>query len=188
MNIVVLTDSGKTIVRPDTTWERDCEDLYVPEFVESLSWTPVIFARVSKPGRSVGLKFADRYYDGIGFGVLLYPDDLMDGSAEGYACASCLDHTSFLPYPVKDKALLKEGTMSLSLSKGEEEIFRGEIADAGIIEKAIAEVTRFCYIRTGDLIAIELRPRGPLCSRADCRCDLSGSLCGDNSLVFKIVY
>ena len=95
MNIPVITASGKVIVRPDTTWERDNEDVYLPEFVNSLSWTPVFFARVSKPGRSIGRAFASRYYDGIGFGVLLYPDDLLDGSEEGFACASCLDKVTF---------------------------------------------------------------------------------------------
>ena len=58
MNIPVITVSGKVIVRPDTTWERDNEDLYLPDFVNSLSWTPVFFARVSKPGRWIGPAFA----------------------------------------------------------------------------------------------------------------------------------
>ena len=29
MNIPVITASGKVIVRPDTTWERDNEDVYI---------------------------------------------------------------------------------------------------------------------------------------------------------------
>ena len=187
MNIVVQTVEGKIIVRPDTTWEKDNEDLYVPEFVENLSWSPVVFARISKPGRSVGLKFADRYYDGISFGVLLYPENLIDGSETGYACASCLDHSSFLPYPVKDKGLL-ENAADFCLSRNGEELYRTSLTGSSIIEEAIAEATRFCYIRTGDIIAIELKPRGPLCSRADSRCELSGLLCGEKVLDFKIVY
>lgn len=187
MNIVVLTANGKTVVRPDTTWERDNEDLYVPEFVDSMSWTPVLFARISKPGRSVGLKFADRYYDGIGFGMLLYPENLIDGSPEGYACACCLDHSSFLPFPVKDKSLLKD-EIALTVSKDGSDIYSKTFLDPEIIEKSIAEVTKYCYIRTGDLVVIELEPRGSLCGREDCRCELSGSLCGEISLVFKIVY
>ena len=187
MNIVVLTANGKTVVRPDTTWERDNEDLYVPEFVESMTWTPVIFARISKPGRSVGLKFADRYYDGVGFGMLLYPENMIDGSPEGYACACCLDHSSFLPFPMKDKSILK-GEIALRVSKDGAEIYAKTIMDPAIIEKCLAEVTKYCYIRTGDLVVIELEPRGSLCSREDGRCELSGSLCGENCLVFKIVY
>ena len=99
MNIVVVNSSSRVFVRPDTTWERDNEDLYVPVFIGSLAWTPVIFAHISKPGRSIGARFGARYYDLVGAGVQLYPEDLMDGSAEGFACACCLDHSSFLPSP-----------------------------------------------------------------------------------------
>ena len=81
MNIVVVNSSSRVFVRPDTTWERDNEDLYVPEFIGSLAWTPVLFARISKPGRSIGARFGTRYYDLIGAGINLYPEDLMDGSA-----------------------------------------------------------------------------------------------------------
>lgn len=187
MNILVQTASGKIVVRPDTTWEKDNEDFYVPEFVENLSWSPVVFARISKPGRSVGLKFADRYYDCVSFGVLLYPENLADGSEEGFACASCLDHTSFLPYPPSEKALLQNGA-TFKLSKNGGELYETTLKGTEVIEEAITEATKFCYIRTGDIIAIELNPRLELCSREEGRCEISGTLCGEKLLDFKIVY
>jgi hypothetical protein len=166
MNIIVRTAEGKYIVRPDTTWERDNEDIYIPEFVNRISWTPVLFARVSKPGRSVGEEFAERYYDGIGYGVLLYPDDMFDGSESGLACASCLDHTSFLPFPVYNKVTLDrpENVFELKLNH-RQTIFSHSGASSEAIRKAIAGATRYIYIRTGDIIAIELQPRKPLCAR-----------------------
>ena len=57
MNIVVLSPSGKTFVRPDTTWERDNEDFYVPEFISRIIASRVLYVSVCKPGRSVGEKF-----------------------------------------------------------------------------------------------------------------------------------
>ena len=148
MNIVVLSPSGKTFVRPDTTWERANEDFYVPEFISRISASRVLYVRVCKPGRSVGEKFAERYYDSFGYGALLYPEDLIDGSPEGFACASCLDHSSFLSGELSPKEELDPG-------------LRVRVC------RAIAEVTRFCYIRIGDLIAIETSPREALCSRED---------------------
>ena len=189
MNIVVKTASGKYIVRPDTTWERDNEDLYVPEFISGLSYTPVLFARISKPGRSVGEKFADRYYDGIGYGVLLYPEDMLDGSEEGFACASCIDHSSFLPFPVYSKVtlgkpdnvfeLLADGKKLFSYSEGTEEM----------VCKAIAEATRMVYIRTGDVVAIELAPRKPLASRESCQSlRLAATYCGNDTLDVSVIF
>lgn len=187
MNIVVKTAAGKYIVRPDTTWERDNEDVYLPEFVSEVSWAPVLFARISKPGRSVGEEFAERYYDGIGYGVLLYPENLIDGSAEGFACASCLDHTSFLPFPVYNKITLgREGNV-FELKADGNQIFRYNSANAGMIRKAIAEATRHIYIRTGDIMAIELDSRKTLCRRGDAPLQLSGTYCDNFSLDFKII-
>lgn len=187
MNIPVLTASGRVIVRPDTSWERDNEDVFLPDFVDELSWTPVLFARVSKPGRSVAAKFADRYYDGIGYGVLLYPEDMIDGSPEGFACASCLDHTSFLPFPIYNKVTLgREGNV-FEVKKDGEGIFSYNSGNEEMVAKAIEEVTRFCYIRTGDLIAIELSPRVPLCSRKDGQCHITGRYCDNVVLDFNAI-
>ena len=187
MNIVVKTASGRYIVRPDTTWERDNEDLYLPEFVTKVGFTPVLFARISKPGRSIGEKFASRYYDGIGFGALLYPEDMIDGSEEGFAAASCLDHTSFLPFPVDNVLTLGDGSSCFNLYKGEENIFAYSKGTREMIEKAIAEATRFIYIRTGDVIAIELDIRRPLCTAEDGRVTLKATWCGRESMKFDII-
>lgn len=187
MNIVVRTESGKYIVRPDTTWERDNEDVFLPEFVNGASFSPVLFARISKPGRSVGEQFADRYFDGVGFGVLLYPEDMIDGSPEGFACASCLDHTSFLPFPVKEKEALNGQDSAFVIEAGGNEVFRSGAADAAMIRKAIAEATRFIYIRTGDLIAIELAPRKALVSRNEKEICVKGDWKGERTVDFKVI-
>lgn len=180
MNIVVKTAAGHCIVRPDTTWEKDSEDFFAPEFVRSVSFAPVVFAHICKPGRSVGRKFAPRYYDGISYGLLLYPDGMMDGSEEAYAAACCLDHISFLPYPVTVQAAGGE----FKLNMGGKEIFSCPESHRSVIEDAIAESTRYIYIRTGDLIAVELQPRRPLCSES---ARISATLAGEPLLDFRII-
>lgn len=163
MNIIVKTASRHYIVRPDTTWERDFEDFFPPEFVSSLGFTPVLTARISKPGRSVGKKFAERYYDFAGFGVLLYPYDLLDGSAEAFACASCLDHTSFIKMP--EKPVSELASFKLKTENGTIFEWGKQEEVSAMLEEAISEATKYIYIRTGDLIAIELDEIKPLFSR-----------------------
>ena len=97
MNIIVQTFGSKLCYcRPDTTWEREEKDFYVPDGIDTLYWTPVVFARVCKAGKCIGKKFASRYYDAIGFGTLLYTFGKEKGEL---AFASCTDHTSLLPTP-----------------------------------------------------------------------------------------
>jgi len=180
MNIVVKTAGGHCIVRPDTTWEKDNEDFFAPEFVKSVSYSPVLFAHICKPGRSVGLKFASRYFDDISYGVLLYPDQMLDGSEEAYAAACCLDHISFLPYPISDGNA--KGVFSLSCNS--EKIFECNDASRALIEEAIAEATACIYIRIGDLIAVELEPRKPLCNAS---AKVEATLEGAPLLDFRVV-
>jgi len=183
MNIVVKTADNRYIVRPDTTWERDSEDFYPPEFVTDLSWSPVLFVRISKPGRSVGAKFAERYYDQVGYGVLLYPENLIDGSESAFAAASCLDHTSFLQLPAADKTGL--APISLDLKAGETALFHHEDFDASLIAASIEEATRYIYIRSGDLLAIELQARKPL--DVEGTLVVTGDCAGVPSFKFQII-
>lgn len=162
MNLPVRTASGKVIVRPDTTWKRDDDSCYMPDFVSRVTWSPVIFADISRLGKSVSAKFADRYYDAVGFGFLVYPEDLVDGSPEGFACASCLDHTTFLSYP---KVFAKDFSEDFRVLKDDEEIFRCPSPSAEFIRQAISDVTTRCLVRRGDLLLIELQERSALCLR-----------------------
>lgn len=185
MNILVKTFGGHIVARPDTSWEKDNEDFYPQDFVHSLSYTPVLFAKVSKPGRSVSAKFAYRYWQEYGFGVLLYPDDLQDGSPEGFAQASCLDHSSFLPDALMDKSLLPQARFALAKDAEELFICTGRLSEE--MDKAIEEVTARIYIRIGDIIAIELAPAAPLMSAKEASCRVTGSYKGKSDIDFKIL-
>lgn len=174
-------------MRPDTTWEKDNEDFYPPEFVDELTYSPVLFARILKPGRSVGRKFASRYYDSVGFGVLLYPENMLDGTPEGYAQAICLDHTSFLPTPMFQPQRLEEDGR-FSLFRNEVELFTFERPSLNMIEDALVEATRLLYIRTGDLIAVELAPRKPLTIRPDVSSHITGTFDNNEIIDFQIIF
>lgn len=150
MNIIVRTYGGNVIVRPDTTWSRNNDDYYVPDFVDRISWSPVLCVRISRLGKHIAGKFAPRYYDAFGKGILLYPENMIDGTEESYACASILDRTSCIVMPEKDP----EGMSS---------------DEKSLIDNALAQASRFCRVRAGDILAIELSARSPLCSRTDAR-------------------
>ena len=73
MNIIVNPyGGGPCYCRPDTTWERENKDFYLPDCITELYWTPVAFAKISKAGKCIGKKFASRYYDACGYGILMY--------------------------------------------------------------------------------------------------------------------
>ena len=188
MNIVVLTSAGNVTVRPDTTWEKDNEDFFVPESISSLKYSPVLFARISKPGRSIGEKFASRYYDAVNYGVFLYPSELLDIPEQGWACASCLDHTSFLPHPLYNPLTLGEPANRFTLQKDGRQIFLHPSDSREAVEKAISRVSSVCYLRTGDFVAIELDAPHELSAREEGGCTIKGNFCGNETIDFRIIY
>ncbi len=184
MNIIVITACGKIVCRPDTTWERDNEDLYLPDFVSHLEYAPVAFARICKPGRSVGSRFVSRYHDGFGFGVLLYPVELMDGSPEGYAQACCLDHTSLLPTPFMEYA---DGYSTFTLKASGSVLGNFSPDVRALMDAALVEATRRIYVRTGDIIAVELQPRQAFYGRTDGNVRMEGTYGESRLLDFNII-
>lgn len=189
MNIVVQTYSAHTVTRPDTSRDHNGEDLYVSEDINTLAYTPVLNCRICKSGKRIGEKFANRYYDALSFGILLYPRELLeDASAEAFASAGCLDHTSFLPLPSISPDKLEDGT--LLISKDGEAILRSEYKAATLkqtIEETICNVSRRCLLRIGDFVCTELRQMETLCRREgkyEIRVDYGNLVLTDFNIIF----
>ncbi len=182
MNIVVKTASGHCVVRPDTSWVRKNDDLYLPDFAGPLSFSPIVYAHVSRPGKSIGSRFASRYYDSISYGMLLYARNLLDGSPEGYASAICMGHTSFLPYPLEQD--FPAPGAEFILSRDDEVIFKCNFQGRQEIENAIVDATEKALIRTGDFVAAELQEMEFLC---DGPAIIKGTLDGRLLMDFRII-
>ena len=133
MNIIVKPHSSDLCYcRPDTTWERENKDFYVPECVKEMYWVPVIFVRISKAGKCINPKFVSRYYDSFNFGTLLYCK-----GETGPEMISCADHTSLLPSPMLGIEELKDDEKEL-------------------VEDAICKASKLISVRIGDYVAVEL--------------------------------
>lgn len=133
MNIIVKPHgSDLCYCRPDTTWERENKDFYVPDCVSEMHWAPVIFVRISKAGKCINPKFVSRYYDSYNYGTLLYcrPEN-------GDSLISCADHTSLLPSPSLKAEELND----------DERTF---------VEDAICKASKLISVRIGDYVAVEL--------------------------------
>ena len=200
MNIIVKPyGSDLCYCRPDTTWERENRDFYSPECVNEVLYTPVVFARVSKAGKCIGNKFASRYYDGVGCGILIYCQ-LSDS-----AITSCVDHTSILPIPLYNPGVL-EDTKEFEICKDGEPltVFRSDAADIvlpdttgfshqggdwrHILEDTICKASALTSLRTGDFVAVELGPMTGLSARDSGDIAVKGSFCDNEAFSFKIKF
>ena len=184
MNIIVKPyDSDLCYCRPDTTWERENKDFYSPECVNEIYWTPVVFARISKAGKCVGKKFVERYYDGIGCGMLMY--------CSGQAIrplSHIVDKTSILPHPLFQPVVLedeKEFIIRHSRLDRESVILSGAKV---LIEEALCTASQLTSLRIGDFVAVELKEQQKLACREDGTIAVKGEFCEKEIFSFNIIF
>lgn len=205
MNITVRPHNSELCYcRPDTTWERENKDYYVPDFVDKLYFCPIIFAKVAKAGKCVGTKFAERYYDSVNFGLLMY-----SGNPESdLATTSCLDHSSILPFPMYNRIVFDREGNDLTIMRDSEVLFtlpgaEPETKDAkgamiSLIEDSICKVSKRVSLRIGDFIAAELDGPKLLATRpsadssgaaaASSRTKIEATFCDNELFGFRIVF
>ena len=189
MNIVVKPyGGGFSYCRPDTSWERENRDLYTPDRIDRWDWAPIVFVRISKTGKCVGRKFASRYYDAFGFGALLYVGSV-EGATPDAAAASCADHTSVLPFPLYNLAVLEGPDNMFKVFRNDEEIYGRDCSEVqAAIEEAICSSSEFVSLRTGDIVAVELAPKTTLASRAEGEMQFKATFCENEAFGFKILF
>ena len=187
MNIIVRPHGSDIChCRPDTTWERENRDFYSPECVNEIWWAPVVFARISKAGKCIGQKFAGRYYDGVGCGMLMY---CRTQSSE-MPFISCVDHTSILSMPLYNPVVL-EDEKHFEVKKDEDDIAATHTCHSEwkhILEDALCRASQLTSLRIGDFVAVELAPVSILASREDKEVVIEGTFCENEAFNFHIIF
>lgn len=182
MNIIVNPHGcSACYCRPDTTWERENKDIYISEGIDSIYWTPVMFARISKAGKCIQKKFASRYYDSFNFGILIYT-----GKGD-IAFTSCADHTSLLPSPLYNPVVMENEENEFIFFKNGKAIFSsGCSKDA--LEESLCRASCTTSLRIGDYIAVELAESGLLADRNEGTSDIRSEFCGNCLFDLKIIF
>ena len=182
MNIIVKPyGSELCYCRPDTTWERENRDFYSPECVNEVLWTPVVFARISKAGKCIGGKFAARYYDAVGCGMLMY-------GGKDIAFGSCIDHTSILPSPLYNPEVLDE-VKEFDVETGAEDRYTFVLSETRtLLEGAICKASQLTSLRIGDYVAVELAALARLADKCAGEVSVKGTFCENEIFGFKIIF
>lgn len=174
MNIIISqTDRSSYCFRPDTTLEKESNEFYIPDNIGEITFSPVLFVRICRAGKAIGKKFAERYYDAGGYGILLYAEDFIrSGKPAGFSMASSLDRSTFLHYPLYGKEVLLRHGNIFSLSVDGENIFNF-VPDGFDMDSVISSVSTLTSLRTGDIVAVELRKRSAISQGSTIRCSFN---------------
>lgn len=129
------------LLKGDSCMLNGRKPMFVPDWTSELGMTPCIVLRVSRLGKEIEARFADRYYDAVAPGADFAALDLLRAAREkgdSWTRATCFDFSLAIGEFVESSA------------------FSHQLSDYVLSpEEAIEEASKVMTIRQGDLIYIQ---------------------------------
>lgn len=142
-------------MKPDSAILKNGKHFYLPDRMGRIDYEAEIVVRINKLGRSIPARFAHRYYDAITVGIDFTAREMQQEFIEqgapwelskGFDCSAVLGEFR----PVENYNIKKQ-PFSLAING---RIVQQACSSQMIfpIDEIIAYVSRFCTLKTGDLI------------------------------------
>lgn len=142
-------------MKPDSAILKNGKHFYMPDFLGRIDYEAEVVVRISQLGKSIPARFAHRYYDAITVGIDFTARDMQRAFIEagapwelskGFDGAAVLGE--FRPVEQFD---IKNTEFSLTID--DETVQSANTSQMLFsVDEVIAYVSRFCTLKTGDLI------------------------------------
>lgn len=142
-------------MKPDSAIIKNGKHFYVPDFLGRVDYEAEIVVRINKLGKSIPARFAHRYYDAITVGIDFTARDMQRGlieRGEPWDLSKGFDGSAVLGEfrPVGQYDI---NNVDFSLTIDDKEVQKGNTSQMYFsVDEIIAYVSRFCTLKTGDLI------------------------------------
>ena len=144
-------------MKPATALLKAGEPLYYPDFTQDLQYEGEIVLKISKNGKKIQEKFADRYFDEISIGFDFTARDLqtkLKSKGLPWELAKSFDGAAAIgQFVPKDKYIHPEGHLLFEICKNEIPVQLGNTSKMLFsFSKIISFVSQFFTLQQGDLI------------------------------------
>jgi len=166
----VYSESGyEMVLKGDSCLLNGRKPFFLPDWSKEIGVTDCIILRVSRLGKEIAPKFADRYYDAVAPGADFTAVDLLrEAKASGQ------------PWT---KAIAFDYSLAIG-AFGEPSVFSNQYSDLVLTpEEAIAQASKVMTIRQGDLIYIQAKQAPRLVSKEEI---IRKEMNGEETLYCKI--
>ena len=142
-------------MKPDSAIIKNGKHFYVPDFLGRVDYEAEIVVRINKLGKSIPARFAHRYYDAITVGIDFTARDMQRGlieRGEPWDLSKGFDGSAVLGefYPVDN---IDINNIDFSLTIDDDVVQQANTSQMYFsVDEIIAYVSRFCTLKTGDLI------------------------------------
>ena len=142
-------------MKPDSAIIKNGKHFYVPDFLGRVDYEAEIVVRINKLGKSIPARFAHRYYDAITVGIDFTARDWqrrLIAAGEPWDMSKGFDGSAVLGEfrPVERYNI---GNIDFSLTVNDKVVQSANSSQMLFpVDEIIAYVSRFCTLKTGDLI------------------------------------
>ena len=142
-------------MKPDSAIIKNGKHFYVPDFLGRVDFEAEIVVRINKLGKSIPARFAHRYYDAITVGIDFTARDMQRAFIEAGApweLSKGFDGSAVLGEfrPVEQYNI---NDLPFSLTIDDKVVQSASTAQMFFkVDEIIAYISRFCTLKTGDLI------------------------------------
>ena len=142
-------------MKPDSAIIKNGKHFYVPDFLGRVDYEAEIVVRINKLGKSIPARFAHRYYDAITVGIDFTARDMQRRfieNGEPWDLSKGFDGSAVLgEFRSVEKYNINDVDFSLSID--DEVMQKANTSQMYFsVDEIIAYVSRFCTLKTGDLI------------------------------------
>lgn len=143
-------------MKPDTALLRENKPFYLPDFAKFFHYEVELVIKISKMGKNIEPKFANRYYEEIGLGVDFTARDLQDELREKglpWELAKGFDNSAVISDFLPKTDFENLGNINFSLLLNNEVKQQGTSSDMiSSIDEIVSYVSKFFTLKIGDLI------------------------------------
>ncbi len=143
-------------MKPDTAVLREGEPFYLPDFSNEIHYETEVVVRISKMGKNIARKFANRYYDAIGIGIDFTARDLQrqfKQAGDPWDLCKGFDNSAPLSRFIPKEELPDFDKLKFHLLLNGKQVQTGATADMFFsIDEIIEYVSKFVTLKVGDVI------------------------------------
>ena len=142
-------------MKPDSAIIKNGKHFYVPDFLGRVDYEAEIVVRINKLGKSIPARFAYRYYDAITVGIDFTARDMQRAFIEAGApweLSKGFDGSAVLgEFRPVERYDINDVPFSLTI---DDKVVQGASTAQMLfkVDEIIAYISRFCTLKTGDLI------------------------------------
>ena len=142
-------------MKPDSAIIKNGKHFYVPDFMGCIEYEAEIVVRINKLGKSIPARFAHRYYDAITVGIDFTARDLqreLIAAGAPWEMSKGFDGSAVLgDFRPIERFDINNIDFSLTIN---DEVVQSANSSQMLfsVDEVIAYVSRFCTLKTGDLI------------------------------------